>query len=224
MEPLSLSLGAAAVMGLSFGAGPCNVTCLPYLGPVFLSEQQRWRVVGLFSAGRLTGYALLGTAAGLLGESLQAFLDTSWGARLLGLATLLMGIALWRRASAPACNVAARSETQPVTFIPSRTKRSRGNGNLFLMGLGLALNPCTPLSALLLAAAATQSATVGGSLGIAFGLGAVLVPTLLFGFLIAHFGLEVRAHLAQWQPQLTRSAATLLLALGMATLLGWVRS
>ena len=38
LEPVSLSFGAALLLGLSFGAGPCNIACLPYLGPVFLSR------------------------------------------------------------------------------------------------------------------------------------------------------------------------------------------
>lgn len=224
MEAVTLTLGAAAVMGLSFGAGPCNITCLPYLGPVFLSEQRRWQVVGLFSLGRLSGYALLGAAAGLFGQALETFFDTSWGAWLLGVATVLMGVALWRKAGVPACSSASSHETQPIAFVSPPRPSSTTHGGLFFMGMGLALNPCTPLSALLLAAAATQSVAAGGALGIAFGLGAVLVPALLFGLLVAHFGSEVRHHLARWQGQLTRGAALLLMVLGLATLLGWIRA
>jgi sulfite exporter TauE/SafE len=222
MEPLSLTLGAAAVMGLSFGAGPCNITCLPYLGPVFLTEQRRWQIVGLFSAGRLTGYALLGAIAGLFGQSLEAFLDASWGTWLLGLATVLMGVALWRKGGAPSCKSSAQHSAQRVEFIDAPTTRATGNGGLLFMGLGLALNPCTPLSALLLAAAASHSVVLGSGLGLAFGLGAVLVPALLFGLLVAHFGNEVRAHLGRWQPRLTRAAAVMLIMLGFATVMGWV--
>jgi len=165
-------------MGLSFGVGPCNITCLPYLGPVFITEGRRWQRVGLFSAGRLSGYTLLGTAAGFFGQALEQFFAAAWGTLLLGIATLLMGVALWRKVRVTTCHVAAHSETQPVSFIPAQSTPHRGNGSLFLMGLGLALNPCTPLSALLLAATATQSALTGGSLG----LGAVLVPPCCLAF------------------------------------------
>ena len=41
VTPLSLGFGAAFLMGLAFGAGPCNIACLPYLGPVFLSGSGR---------------------------------------------------------------------------------------------------------------------------------------------------------------------------------------
>lgn len=225
MEEVSLTLGAAALMGLSFGAGPCNISCLPYLGPVFLTEQRRWQVVGLFSAGRLSGYTLLGAIAGLIGQSLDGFFAASWGAWLLGLATLLMGVALWRSGTAPACKNSPAPATQRVAFVVQpRTGKPSARGGLFFMGMGLALNPCTPLSALLLAAAASQSVIAGSGLGIAFGLGAVLVPALLFGLLVAHFGNEVRAHLGRWQPRLTRGAAIVLMVLGTATMLELIRA
>ena len=38
MMPETLSLTGALVLGVGFGAGPCTVTCLPYLGPVFFAQ------------------------------------------------------------------------------------------------------------------------------------------------------------------------------------------
>jgi sulfite exporter TauE/SafE len=216
-----LTLSAAALMGLSFGAGPCNITCLPYLGPVFLAQQQRWQVVSMFSAGRLTGYTLLGAAAGALGQALDGFFAQSWGPWLLAVATLFMGLSLWRQGGGASCQVAgAGGETQTLQFMRKPTRKAAGGP--FFVGLGLALNPCTPLATLLLAAAASQQLTLGAGLGLAFGLGATVVPALLFGVLVAHLGQEVRAHLGRWQPRLTRGAALALIGLGVATLLGWV--
>ncbi len=40
MDSLTLGFSAAMIMGLAFGAGPCNITCLPYLGPVFLGQEK----------------------------------------------------------------------------------------------------------------------------------------------------------------------------------------
>ena len=60
--PMTFSLAMA--MGLIFGLGPCNVACLPYLGPVFLARdgglRRSWRTIVPFSMGRLSGYTLLG--------------------------------------------------------------------------------------------------------------------------------------------------------------------
>src|SRR5690606_32965833 len=94
MESIALTLPAALVMGLSFGAGPCNVTCLPY-GPVLLAREgggrRSWRTMAPFSAGHLAGYGALGGIAGLLGHTLQAWLRSPAVQWLLGTATILVG-------------------------------------------------------------------------------------------------------------------------------------
>ena len=76
VETISLTIPTALFLGLAFGAGPCNLTCLPYLGPTFVASEgtanHAWRTVIPFSAGRLTGYSSLGLAAGFLGN------DTCW--------------------------------------------------------------------------------------------------------------------------------------------------
>ena len=84
MEILVLSFGAAMLLGLGFGAGPCNITCLPYLGPVLLADGGAWRVVLPFSLGRLSGYAMLGAVAGSLGEIIIAQLENGPVGLLLG--------------------------------------------------------------------------------------------------------------------------------------------
>jgi sulfite exporter TauE/SafE len=67
LEPVVLSFGAALLLGLGYGAGPCNIACLPYLGPVFAATEGgirgAWRTLLPFSLGRITGYALLGGLA-----------------------------------------------------------------------------------------------------------------------------------------------------------------
>ncbi len=90
------------------------------------------------------------------------------------------------------------------------------------MGTGMALNPCAPLSTVILAAATTASALAGFSLGLGFGLGAVIVPTLTFSLGVAHFGSQVREHLGQWRPALENASVGLLLLLGTGTALGWI--
>lgn len=62
-ETLVLGFSSALIMGLVFGAGPYNITCLSYLGPVFLNQQNSrsktsWRTIIPFSLGRLTGYTI----------------------------------------------------------------------------------------------------------------------------------------------------------------------
>ena len=222
METLTLTFPAALMMGLVFGAGPCNITCLPYLGPVFLGRDggRPWGVVVPFSLGRLAGYCMLGALAGGAGYAATAWLEGGAAGLVLGLATVLAGLLLLRRRRGN-CRAGAGGAEQPLR--PVR-KRPRGLPlTLFAMGAGMALNPCVPLGTVLLAAAATAQPASGASLGLGFGLGAVLIPSALFGLLVAHFGTQVRAHLSRWEGRLQAGAGGLLVALGTFTIFGWVQ-
>ena len=102
IEPVTLSFSAAILLGLSFGAGPCNIACLPYLGPVFMATDQgmrnSWRILLPFSLGRMFGYALLGTAAGWAGLLVQDWIDAPWVRWVLGGATILLALSiLWQQ-------------------------------------------------------------------------------------------------------------------------------
>ena len=235
MDPATLTFGAALLMGLVFGSGPCNVACLPYLGPVFLARpggiRSAWRSILPFSAGRLTGYTLLGVVAGTAGEAVAARFEGSGAQLALGGATFIAGLALiWRSrgAGTKQCGSTARDEgPQPVRFTGSAGTTEPDDAHalptaLFGMGAAMALNPCMPLATVLLAAAATASWLNGGLLGLGFGLGAVVVPALMFGLLVAHIGEQVRGHLARWERGLTRAAGAMLLLLGTTTAAGWI--
>ena len=79
LEPVTLSFTAALLLGLSFGSGPCNIACLPYLGPVFMATdngvRRAWRILLPFSLGRMTGYTLLGALAGWAGLLVQDWIN-----------------------------------------------------------------------------------------------------------------------------------------------------
>lgn len=234
MDPTTLSFGVAIVMGLVFGAGPCNVACLPYLGPVFLARpggiRSAWRSILPFSAGRLSGYSLLGVVAGAAGEAVTAHVGGPAAQLVLGGATCIAGLALlWRgRQRAQGCTVDSSDggDGEPVTFSPQSgvepdDARALPTA-LFGMGLAMALNPCMPLGTVLLAAGAMASWWGGGLLGLGFGLGAVVVPALVFGLLVAHIGDQLRQRLAGWERALVGGAGGLLVLLGTSTAIGWM--
>lgn len=229
METVSLTLTAALMMGLVFGAGPCNITCLPYLGPVFLGQRggvgQAWRTVVPFSLGRLCSYSLLGLVAGSAGQVLSSWLEAGAAGIVLGVMTVLVGLILIRRSSAVKhCSQSSPAAgEQRIGFARPGAPSPMMPLGLFGMGMAMALNPCAPLGVVLLAAAATASAVSGAMLGLAFGVGAVLIPAFIFTFLVAHFGAQIRTHLAQWQGPLERGAGVMLLLLGTATAIGWVQ-
>ena len=224
IEPVTLSFGAALLLGLSFGAGPCNIACLPYLGPVFTASGQgirdSWRTLLPFSLGRLCGYALLGGAAGWAGVLVQDWVQSPWVRWLLGGATILVALSILFRKNRHACSP-KKPRQQQVRFEPTPGKPLLPGG-LFLMGTGMALNPCAPLTTVILAAATTASSLAGLSLGICFGLGAVLVPTLIFTFGIAHFSKQLQLHLGRWRGALETSSVGLLILMGIGTASGWI--
>jgi len=227
LEALTLSFGAALLMGLVFGAGPCTITCLPYLGPVFLTQESGWRrtlgVILPFSLGRLAGYSALGAVAGYAGYAATNWFKQGPAGILLGMATVVLGVLLLRRAGkGKTCKVKAPAERSAP--LPGKAgKQKLMPFSLFSLGLGMALNPCVPLGTVLTVAAASADPLLGAKLGLAFGFGAVVVPAVVFGLLVAHFGVQVRQALAQWQGRLEAGAGGLLIVLGTVTALGWVQ-
>ena len=229
IEPVALSFSAAILLGLSFGAGPCNIACLPYLGPVFMATDQgmrnSWRILLPFSLGRMFGYALLGTAAGWAGLLVQDWIDAPWVRWILGGATILLALSiLWqqKKIGHASCNTRDNNPGNEATLSVPGKNTPLMPGALFGMGAGMALNPCAPLSTIILAAATTASALAGMSLGLGFALGAIIVPTLVFATGVAHFATQVRLHLKHWRDALEKASITLLLLLGLGTAMGWI--
>ena len=179
-----VGLPMAMGLGLLYGMGPCLVSCLPFLGPVFLARdftwRRSWRVVLPLSVGRLCGYSTFGAMAGWAGQYVKEGAATSPSLHMLiGTAALMMGAALfWQRR--PACAGAAPSGTAPLRrFDGANEPRPLLPGGLFLMGLGMALTPCGPLGIVLFSAAASGHALSGLLLGFSFGLGAIIVPSIV---------------------------------------------
>jgi sulfite exporter TauE/SafE len=229
LEPVILSFGAALLLGLGYGAGPCNVACLPYLGPVFAATEGgirgAWRTLLPFSLGRLSGYALLGGLAGGLGLLVQDWLASPWVRWLLGGATVLVALSiLFRRRSACRSRCSDSQAVHPST-ISNREPTANDSmlpGSLYMMGFGMALNPCAPLTTVILASATSASIITGISLGAGFALGAVFVPTWVFAIGVAHFGEQIRHHLTQHRLALENTSVALLVLTGTATAMGWI--
>lgn len=217
-----VSLPMAMLLGLVYGLGPCLVACLPYLGPVFLARdfswRRSWQVVLPLSAGRLLGYASFGALAGWVGHYVN---DGTAASPVLhtvvGAAALMMGLALfWQRR--PACAAPAKPNAQGVPmqrFDMGATPRPLLPGGLFLMGVGMALTPCGPLSTVLFSAAASGHVVSGLVLGLGFGLGAIVVPSVVYGLGVAYFGARLREQLGPWRARIERLSAGLLILVGI---------
>jgi cytochrome c biogenesis protein CcdA len=221
-----VGLPMAMALGLVYGLGPCLISCLPYLGPVFLARdfswRRSWRVVLPLSFGRLAGYGLFGALAGWAGHYVKDGTAASPLLHLLvGAAALMVGTALlWR--GKPACALAPAPAAGAVPlrrFSLENEPRPLLPGGLFLMGLGMALTPCGPLGVVLFSAAASGRAGSGLLLGLGFGLGAVLVPSLVYGLGVAYFGDRLRRQLGPWRGRIEALSAGLLILVGMGQLI-----
>lgn len=210
------SLPTVFVLGLVFGMGPCTVTCLPFLGPVFLAGdgglRQSWKIVAPFSMGRLSAYGTLGALSGLAGASIDRMLNLPWVSWAWGGATIAVGLLVWLQSfrRLGACGTAVcRPPLQEHPLLPS---------GLFFMGVGMAATPCAPLATVMVTSAATGSLGSGLQLGLSFGLGAVIVPALVFGVGMAYFGQRIRLILHDWRVGLERASALLLVLIGVGTI------
>jgi sulfite exporter TauE/SafE len=232
METVTLGFSAVLLIGLAFGAGPCNLSCLPFLGPVFLAQdggiRGSWRTVVPFSLGRMLGYTLLGAVAGGAGKVATTWFDNRAAAMVLGTVTIIVGLAVIWRVRKPSNMCSTSAPDQRVSVVEMRsavghtTSRTLPLG-LFGMGAAMALNPCVPLGTVLMAAATAASPWAGGLLGFGFGVGAVLVPALFFGLLMAHFGAQIRQYLFRWRRGVEAGAGGMLILLGTVTAFGWVQ-
>ncbi len=225
IEETLITLPMATALGLVFGLSSCTLTCLPYLAPVFLASsggiRRSWRTLLPFSLGRLTVYTALSTLAGLAGNLLDGH-ELSHNVRwVMGVAAIAVGIGLLlRRRSGPACG------KHPPTEIP--LNRLAGHppprlllpGGLFLMGIGVAMTPCVPLGSVIYSAASVGDTLHGMLLGLGFGLGAITIPSLVYGVGFAHLGSSLRLKLGLWRPHIERLSSLLLVIVGMRNLIG----
>lgn len=223
MEQTLLTLPTAMLLGLVFGMGSCTIACLPYLGPVFLAAEggvrQSWRIILPFSLGRLGSYASLTAIAGLSGQVLgdgAAGRELRW---LMGAAAILLGVTmLLRRPSIGGCSrrdngAPLRRGARPPsleTMMP---------GGLFLLGATMALSPCAPLGSVIFSAAVCASAWQGLWLGLGFGTGAIVIPTIVYGIGFAWFGSRLRERLSDSHRHIVRLSAALLILTGAGNLL-----
>lgn len=218
-DPSTMTFALALALGLVFGMGPCNISCFPYLAPVFFAREggisHAWRTILPFSLGRLFGYSMLGLLCGLAGALVQDGLDAPWVGWILGSATITVGISLLFR-NRPNGQTCSRSPIagRLLRFDGLLRLRRLLPGGLFFMGFGMALTPCAPLGAVMIAASATTSTLDGFLLGMGFGLGAIIIPALVFGVGVAYFGEQIRKNLMEWRGVLEQASATLLIAMG----------
>ena len=163
--------------GFLLGFGPCLLYCGPVLLSYIAGTSDSWRQ-GLratltFSAARLLAYGLLGTAAGLSGQLMGRFIQSTSLIEALGgaiIAAIGALMVLGREAGPRLCTLL------------------RSEGNPALLGFLTGLSPCPPLVSILIGIAlSTTSPLMGALYGLAFGSGTLLSPLLALGALAGGF-------------------------------------
>lgn len=232
---------SAFLIGLSFGSGPCNLSCLPYLGPVLLgpgAQRPFTAVVLPFMTGRLIGYFTMGVSAALLGSVIKGYISHPVVPIFAAIISLWLALKMWRQATDKKCSAAhassATDSSKTASYSFPKTPTSgqssvniiasdeqplveRNAWQLAMLGFSLALNPCVPLLGLLAAAAQSANPIWGGMIALSFGLGAIVIPSLLVRYGVALLGRELRTQLSQWQVGLTRTGALMLVLVAVNT-------
>lgn len=217
-----LGLPTAMSLGFFFGMGPCILSCLPFLAPVFIAHsggiKESWRILLPHSLGRLTGYSLFGLAAGWAGEVVNNRIEEPVVRLILGGATLAVGLALLLRMAA---RQGCPKQSKLGATLTSKCRGAAGlmPDGLFFLGLSMSLAPCVPLNIVMLSAAASANPANGLLLGFGFGLGAITMPALVYGFGIAYFGSRLRLQLGIWLPRIESLSAALMILVGAGNLL-----
>jgi sulfite exporter TauE/SafE len=173
------------IMGLALGWGACLPFCAPVLLPYIAATRKGWRqglkISLAFSFSRVVSYIILGLASAGLGHYVvERFYETKAGLLVqvtAGIFITLLGIIILVGRPGHLRSCPGGKRHMPCAG-------SQGVGEMSLLGLLIGFAPCMPLLGLLTYIAFnTRNLLQGASLGLAFGLGTVFSPLLLFGSL-----------------------------------------
>jgi uncharacterized protein len=158
----------ALLLGISYGFGPCMISCAPVLVPLLISTSKNTRqafvATLIFSLGRITVYVILGLMMGAIGRLLNVTLPR-W---FVGAFMIALGLSVMFRVQ-NRCLLSKIKITGPHMA--------------FVAGLLMGITPCAPMLAALALAVSAKSVIMGGLIALVFGIGTVVSPLLIIGIL-----------------------------------------
>ena len=177
----SISLFSLFLIGLSSGATACMLSCMPFLTPLLMTHsknmKQATQIVLPFSLGRIFSYTLIAMAASMSSAFVKNILDDNTLFQLLlGTVTMFMGIFLLLRILG--------NRAKHCHASPCHSQNVKGTLGIFGIGVLVSLNPCAPIVTLIALSANTTVWSSAACYGLSFGLGAVLVPFILYTFIV----------------------------------------
>lgn len=206
------------LVGLSYGATACLLSCMPFLSPILLANSRSishaMTVVMPFSIGRVVSYMLIAMFAALSVTQVKAVIDNpSIAQTILGTSTMLIALLMFYRSyqnSSGGCSSSKNNASKIGMF------------GYFTMGLAISLNPCAPILTLIATSANSSSLSNALLMGLSFGLGAIGATLLFYGFLISSVAREILMQFRHYKNTIERIAASLLMLVSVSVFNGWI--
>lgn len=217
----AISYFSLFIIGLSYGSTACMFSCMPFLSPILVNNannfRQSFNIVLPFSLGRIFTYTLIAIAAVSGAGFVKAVLnDGKVFQVLLGVLTIAMGIFMFYRV----WKKNAKSCSHNSSIAKGATTSAFG---LFGIGVLVSINPCAPILTLIALSANSGSVPNAIGMGISFGLGAVLVPFLFYGFFLSNVIRGLLVEFKSYAKIIEISASLLLVIVGVVILNGHIK-
>lgn len=214
----TLAYTSLLLIGLSYGATACMLSCMPFLSPILLANSRSvshaMAVVLPFSIGRVVSYILMAMLASVSMLEVKNIINNPAISQvILGSATMAIAIMMFYgtyKNAARHCSSSKAADSK-ISII-----------GYFTMGLAISLNPCAPIMTLIAAAANSSSIENAAIMGLCFGVGAISATLLFYGFLISSVAREIIAQFGHHKITIERIAALLLAMVAISVFNGWI--
>lgn len=202
------------LVGLSYGASACLLSCMPFLSPIILansSKSESMRVMIPFSFGRITTYMMIALVSFLSAAMVKSLLaeeialERVFGSFVIAIAFFML-VQSFRAKSC--CTTKSMNPTKGWGF--------------FGLGMLISLNPCLPVVSLISVSSTVDAPIYALLFGLFFGLGATLMQFLLFGFLLPHVAQEIKRELVTHKQKIEIFAAAILMLTGFLVFGGYI--
>ena len=209
---------AALAGGFLYGLVFCTSTCLPFIASYIAGINAGFRkgltVTLIFNGGRITAYALIGTAVGIFKILMDNTLKNAfqlYSSFAFSIITVAIGATILVKNKPPSCNCPAK-DIEKKGF---KGFTSNFDVRAYTLGLSRGLLLCTPLLALLAYSLTFTAPFDSFAMAVLFGIGTALSPILLLGGATGWL-LNKAPLFRKW---ISRLGAVVLIALGLMALI-----
>ena len=213
---------AAFAMGLFYSLAFCTSACLPYVASyiagIGVSFRKGILVTLTYNSGRITAYALIGGAIGILSGAFRFLVSNvsilpfqRYSSIAFGIVTIIIGANILLKSRHLSCNHVEQEKISQGT----RKLSQKFDYRAFSLGLSRGLVVCPALLALLVYSLPFAAPIDSLALAVLFGLGTALSPLLLLGGATGWL-LNKAPLFRKW---ISISGALVLIVLGVGTML-----